>query len=67
MKRFIDFIKRDFNNVRGFWSDLLKREIPFGWILLYYVLMIPVGLLLLPLVGLWYAYMLIRYTVFSKY
>lgn len=51
----INFIKKDFNSVREAMSyiSIFGREIPLGIIILYYIIMAPIGLLLYPIVKIW--------------
>lgn len=49
----IKWFKRDFNSVRGAIYLLCNREIPVGIAILYYILMLPIGLLLMPFAKIW--------------
>jgi len=44
----IKFIKRDFNNISFSMNCLCKRELPIGILVLYYIVMLPLGLLTTP-------------------
>lgn len=46
-------IKRDFNSVKDALDYIAKRPIPMWMAILYYVLMVPIGLLMYPIGRLW--------------
>ena len=59
----INYIKRDFESVRKQIEELVKRSIPFGICVIYYVLALPLGILLLaglPLIKLYYKWKINR-------
>lgn len=59
----INYIKRDFKSVRKQIEELVKRPIPFGICVIYYVLALPLGILLLaglPLIKLYYKWKINR-------
>jgi hypothetical protein len=47
--KIINFIKRDFRSVRGAMKDLTNGKMPTWAIVVYYILMAPIGILLYPL------------------
>jgi len=49
----IKFIKRDFNNISFSMNCLCNKELPIGILVLYYIVMLPIGLLMTPFAKIW--------------
>jgi hypothetical protein len=48
----IKFLKNDLRKVWNYWNKKLNRNLPMWLVLIYYVIMFPVGVILTPIVAL---------------
>ena len=54
IKRFIRFIKNDYASVSNTIHDMFKFKVPELVILIWYILMAPIGFMLLPFVKIYF-------------
>lgn len=54
IKRFMRFVKNDYRSVSNTIHDMFKFKVPELAILIWYILMAPVGFMLLPLVKIYF-------------
>ena len=45
MKNFIEFVKFDFNSVRGTLDTYAKQPVPLGLVVLWYMCLLPIGII----------------------
>lgn len=48
----INYLKNDFVDLWNYWNKKLNRNLPMWLVLIYYVIMFPVGVILTPIVAL---------------
>ena len=53
IKRFIRFLRNDYRRVSSTIHDMFKFKIPEWVVLIWYIIMAPIGLVLYPFVKIW--------------